>query len=50
VAFRATYNDGSQIEIRLALAADGWKVANVVPVNSDTTPAPASSSPGPGVR
>ncbi|OJZ66755.1 hypothetical protein BRW65_26820 [Mycobacterium paraffinicum] len=46
VAFRATYNDGTQIEIRLALAADGWKVANVVPVNSDTAPAPASPSPG----
>lgn len=50
VAFRATYNDGTQIEIRLALAADGWKVANVVPVSSDTAPAPASPSPTPGVR
>ncbi|KEF94851.1 hypothetical protein K883_05275 [Mycobacterium sp. TKK-01-0059] len=50
VAFRATYNDGTQIEIRLALAADGWKVANVVPVNSDPAPAPATSSPAPGVR
>ena len=45
VAFRATYSDGSQIEIRLALAADGWKVANVLPVSVDAAPAPT-----PGVR
>lgn len=31
-AFRATYNDGSQIEIRLEMGADGWKVVNVLPL------------------
>ena len=45
VAFRATYSDGSQIEIRLALAADGWKVANVLPVNTEPAPA-APQTPG----
>jgi hypothetical protein len=35
VAFRATYSDASETEIRLALSADGWKVINVVPVTTD---------------
>ncbi|MBS4730592.1 hypothetical protein MSM1_20480 [Mycobacterium sp. SM1] len=38
-AFRATYNDGSQIEIRLETAADGWKVVNVLPISSEAAPA-----------
>jgi len=46
VAFRATYSDGTQIEIRLALATDGWKVANVVPVNTTEPASPAPPTPG----
>ncbi|ORX14136.1 hypothetical protein [Mycobacterium xenopi] len=42
-AFRATYSDGSQIEIRLETAADGWKVVNVLPLSSQTAPSTPSA-------
>jgi hypothetical protein len=47
VAFRASYSDGSQIDMHLELALDGWKVVNVVPVRAE------GGGPGgdqPGVR
>src|SRR5271166_561881 len=48
VAFRATYSDGSQIEIRLEIAADGWKVVNVLPVTTEGVPAPPAAPAEPG--
>jgi hypothetical protein len=45
VAFRATYSDGSQTEIRLDLQADGWKVVNVLPATAEGAPA-APAEPG----
>ena len=32
-AFRASYSDGSQIQMHLELELDGWKIANVIPVH-----------------
>ena len=45
-AFHAAYSDESNIEIRLELSAEGWKVVNVLPL-----PATAGTDgPGQGVR
>lgn len=41
VAFRATYSDGTQIQMHLELGFDGWKIVNVVPVHSE---APAAGN------
>jgi len=46
VAFRATYSDGTQIQMHLELGFDGWKIVNVVPVHNE---APAAGNP-PEVR
>jgi hypothetical protein len=48
-AFHATYSDGSQIEIRVEIASDGWKVVNVLPVTTEGLPAvpPATPAPAP---
>ena len=40
MAFQVTYSDGSRIEIRVEMGVEGWKVINVLPLNS-ASPTPS---------
>lgn len=44
VAFRASYSDGTEIQMHLELELDGWKIVNVVPVRTDVA-APSGDHP-----
>jgi hypothetical protein len=44
VAFRASYSDGTQIQMHLELELDGWKIVNVVPVRTEAS-APHGDQP-----
>jgi len=53
MAFQVTYSDGSRIEIRVEMGVEGWKVINVLPLNSTPTappPAPATPTPAGGAE
>ncbi|MFV8169755.1 hypothetical protein [Mycobacterium sp. DBP42] len=43
MAFRVTYSDGTQVEVRVEMGvqAEGWKVINVIPVPAEAAPAPS---------
>lgn len=44
MAFQIGYSDGMRVEIRVGIDAQGWKVINVVPLNTADTPPSASST------
>lgn len=48
MAFRVAYSDGTQAEVRVEMGvqAEGWKVINVIPVPTETDPAPATAPGG----
>ena len=46
MAFQVAYSDGSRVEIRVEMGTEGWKVINVLPLNT-AAPSPAVAAPAP---
>lgn len=45
MGFQISYSDGSQVQIRVEMGVEGWKVINVLPMNTPVSPTAPYASP-----